>query len=272
MKRGICLLLALVILTGTSLAYNGSVTVYITRTGKCYHRDRCTYLKSKIEISLENAVNRNYRPCSRCLPPILGEGSERDTLPYSRPKERKNNNSSGGVATLLFLLFILCSSETTSKSKKRYRNRKKQIYKHPPKKSLPTAPPIELPPIKREYDVAAENPNLRDRYRQLYEGKSISQIAGVPDNVWFDSEDLPHQKLLNGEDLYTVYVTSKGKSYHTADCPCGKRGRAVNICVAKWKGLGACERCKPMRVLPEWMLEYQKISRICRAYKIDVKR
>ncbi len=46
-----------------------SVTVYITRTGKKYHRGSCSYLRrSKIPMKLEDA-KRSYGPCSRCGPP-----------------------------------------------------------------------------------------------------------------------------------------------------------------------------------------------------------
>ena len=42
--------------------------VYITRTGKKYHRGSCSYLKSsKISISLTDA-KRQYSPCSVCKP------------------------------------------------------------------------------------------------------------------------------------------------------------------------------------------------------------
>jgi len=46
-----------------------SQTVYVTRTGSKYHRDGCTYLKSRIPISLRSAKARGYTPCSRCNPP-----------------------------------------------------------------------------------------------------------------------------------------------------------------------------------------------------------
>lgn len=42
-----------------------SMTVYVTDTGECYHKDGCSYLKSRNPISLEEAQKR-YRPCSRC--------------------------------------------------------------------------------------------------------------------------------------------------------------------------------------------------------------
>ncbi|WKV08158.1 ComEC/Rec2 family competence protein [Thermoanaerobacterium sp. CMT5567-10] len=49
---------------------NDNVTVYITATGKKYHRDGCRYLsKSKIPISLSQAKAEGYTPCSVCDPP-----------------------------------------------------------------------------------------------------------------------------------------------------------------------------------------------------------
>jgi hypothetical protein len=46
-----------------------SVTVYITRTGKKYHRLGCQYLRSScIPVSLSTA-RLYYTPCSVCRPP-----------------------------------------------------------------------------------------------------------------------------------------------------------------------------------------------------------
>ena len=48
---------------------NISTTVYITKTGDCYHSSDCGYLsRSKIAISKSTAINTGYRPCSRCHP------------------------------------------------------------------------------------------------------------------------------------------------------------------------------------------------------------
>ncbi len=47
----------------------GGDTVYITRTGKKYHRGGCSSLsRSKIPISRSEAEARGYTPCSRCSP------------------------------------------------------------------------------------------------------------------------------------------------------------------------------------------------------------
>lgn len=46
------------------------VYVYITKTGKKYHKGNCRYLKkSKIKITLEEACKRGYTPCKVCKPP-----------------------------------------------------------------------------------------------------------------------------------------------------------------------------------------------------------
>lgn len=53
------------------------ITVYITETGKKYHRGNCRYLrKSKIAISLKEACERGYKPCSVCKPPPCPKTSE----------------------------------------------------------------------------------------------------------------------------------------------------------------------------------------------------
>ena len=45
------------------------VIVYVTKSGKKYHRDGCRYLKSRIPITLEEAKAKGYTPCSACSPP-----------------------------------------------------------------------------------------------------------------------------------------------------------------------------------------------------------
>lgn len=43
-------------------------TVYKTKTGKKYHTENCKYLsKSKIQITLEEAIKSNLEPCSVCI-------------------------------------------------------------------------------------------------------------------------------------------------------------------------------------------------------------
>ena len=44
-------------------------TVYVTRTGKKYHREGCVHLRqSKISISRKKAKESGYTPCKHCMP------------------------------------------------------------------------------------------------------------------------------------------------------------------------------------------------------------
>jgi methylphosphotriester-DNA--protein-cysteine methyltransferase len=55
-------------------AASANTTVYITKTGGKYHVASCSSLrKSKIAISLGDAVRRGYGPCGRCHPPLLSD-------------------------------------------------------------------------------------------------------------------------------------------------------------------------------------------------------
>lgn len=43
------------------------ITVYITKTGSCYHIDDCAYAKNASKIlTLDQAESRGYRPCYYC--------------------------------------------------------------------------------------------------------------------------------------------------------------------------------------------------------------
>ncbi|MFC1783830.1 hypothetical protein ACFL02_09645 [Planctomycetota bacterium] len=50
--------------------FTGDIIVYVTKTGKKYHRTDCSSLsKSKIPMKLSEAKARGYTPCQRCKPP-----------------------------------------------------------------------------------------------------------------------------------------------------------------------------------------------------------
>ncbi|MDR0877740.1 MAG: thermonuclease family protein [Treponema sp.] len=59
----------------TDASTAGDTLVYVTNSGKKYHRENCSALKrSKIEITLLDAVKSDYRPCSTCKPSALNAG------------------------------------------------------------------------------------------------------------------------------------------------------------------------------------------------------
>ena len=45
-----------------------SCAVYVTKTGKCFHKCNCACIKrSKIKIPLKEAISNRYRKCSKCF-------------------------------------------------------------------------------------------------------------------------------------------------------------------------------------------------------------
>ena len=63
-----------------SLAASGDTTVYITKTGECYHADGCASLRrSKIATTLQNAVDKGFRACSKCHPASLDASTSTST-------------------------------------------------------------------------------------------------------------------------------------------------------------------------------------------------
>ena len=50
-------------------AAQGTMTVYVTKSGKKYHREGCVFLaKSSIPLDLVAAKGKGYTPCSKCSP------------------------------------------------------------------------------------------------------------------------------------------------------------------------------------------------------------
>lgn len=66
-----------------AFAPNGDLTVYITRTGECYHESGCSSLRySKYPRTLEKAVQSGYRSCNNCDPPELIDGNRNLRVPW----------------------------------------------------------------------------------------------------------------------------------------------------------------------------------------------
>ena len=291
MRRIALILFLAFALQGSAAAYNGDVLVYVTNTGECYHRDGCSYLKSRIEMTLENAVSSGYYGCSRCSPPELGIDSEYDAYSYDeyrhrndKPEEPKaepepsppivetreeENNWWNyiliGASVLFFTpvgwIVLEFIAEARDKAKK---------------KALPasalTRPSLPCPPNPKKEVIPFPPEGTVEKYRGLLEGKSVWELAGVPDWAYFDGHDFPHtlQGKTDEPDPFIVYVTESGACYHKPGCHMAKGGKPVNICEAKQHGKCACSVCKPMEQLPDFVVKYQRIKNIQRAFGIKM--
>lgn len=75
----------------TAYAASRDTTVYLTKTGKCYHADGCSGLRrSKIPTTLQAAVDKGFKPCSNCHPVTLDAAS---TTPSASTNVAANKTS-----------------------------------------------------------------------------------------------------------------------------------------------------------------------------------
>jgi micrococcal nuclease len=83
---------ALLLFAAAGTAGSEDVLVYITETGRKYHRGDCRYLElSRIPILLSTAVSVGYEPCGHCNPPPPPPGID----PPAETRELYRLNVSG---------------------------------------------------------------------------------------------------------------------------------------------------------------------------------
>ncbi|WP_248724030.1 hypothetical protein [Seonamhaeicola sp. ML3] len=82
-----------VFIAGVSMQVEAQ-TVYITKTGKKYHKSKCHYLKySKKEITLEKALKYGYSACSVCKPEKGSKGKLRNNLSNAKVNSPSSKNT-----------------------------------------------------------------------------------------------------------------------------------------------------------------------------------
>ncbi len=140
----------------------------------------------------------------------------------------------------------------------------------PPQAPAPKPQPIQ--PVCRTISKTEIDRMIRaDAYREMCGGRSIWEMAGVPDGVYFDQWGLPHtSEATPEEDPFFVYVTPSGESYHLRTCRLAKTASPVNICRAIQDGKKPCKLCKPMGELPRFVTRYQELTRIQKDYGVDM--
>ncbi|MCR5403723.1 MAG: hypothetical protein K6E91_07905 [Butyrivibrio sp.] len=75
LKKYAAIVSSIVIVSGSmltntvSFAASADTTVIITKTGECYHKSSCSTLKkTRIETTMQAAVDKGLRPCKVCKP------------------------------------------------------------------------------------------------------------------------------------------------------------------------------------------------------------
>ena len=109
----------------------------------------------------------------------------------------------------------------------------------------------------------------RKRFIASLNGKTLSEIAGVPSDVYFDEKDLPFCR--DGGAFgrrFTAYVAKYGGCYHMSKvCGGAENMREVNIVVAK-KHFRPCTKCAlgAFETNASWYGEYLRLREQCRYF------
>lgn len=218
-------------------ADNSATVVYVTRTGYAYHKSGCSYLRSKIELTLREAVESGYSPCSRCHPPTPdfeyeSRSTKKSTSGSRSSAESGTTRSNTGSAseradnssnTSGILWGILIGSAATGlivnlakKSKGKPNQRGKQPSPIPQRGSPKTptpSPPVEVSPESwLIYDGEKSTCFSRYGYNQqkstllvTFRGGGTYVYFGVPPAVWGEFQNADSKGRFFNEQILNKY-------------------------------------------------------------------
>ena len=272
------LVLAVTLCIGSASAHPGRTDAngghHVTATGE-YHYHHGYPAHQHPGGVCPYAETKEKRRIQERLDDVIESGGDSQASNTVEPEREKTKNQIGGLIALgafvaIFFILPLLSAIIEGISWQ-LEKRKKQVKQEPqalprpnPTKPKPVQPPMRMiSKKKREHMIQA------DAYREMCGGRSIREMAGVPEDVYFDSWDRPN--TLNRdppEDPFFVYVTKNGVSYHLRTCRLAKTASPMNICQAMAEGKHPCKLCRPMEKLPDFAVRYRELKRIQREYGV----
>lgn len=256
MKKCFLVFIALLLLISPCLAYSvpDDTIVYVTDTGTKYHRESCSYLKSKRAMTIARAEASGYTPCSRCDP-------DRKTGEYESNWDGHSSGSSSHADARPTLRPTPTPAPTPEPEK---------IEGNPPVLfwiAIPIFFCVAIPAYIIKYRID------KKKYLAEYSGKNISKEAGVPRWVFIDQDGVPRNKAYPNDkvDYLVVYISRKGKKYHSKGCEYARNSTEILLSEAKRRGIQQCKVCKTTGSPPDWLLKYRRIDHIRKKYKIPMQ-
>lgn len=194
-----------------------------------------------------------------------------ETKPKPEPAEDKKDQTGGLIAffAAVFIFFVWPMLSVIAEGISWYREKRNQQTPTALPEPKPVKPKPVQPPMRTISKKERDHMIQADAYREVCGGRSIREMAEVPEGVYFDTFDRPN--TLNRdppEDPFFVYVTKKGESYHLRTCRLAKNASPMNICQAMAEGKQPCKLCRPMEKLPDFAVRYRELKRIQREYGV----
>jgi len=231
----------------STVAYNGNVSVYVTHTGKCYHRLGCTYLKSQVEISLQEAVQNGYYRCSRCSPPILGQDDIHDTDRYYSYAERQDVDKNEEQTEEIEIIQQK-KQEPVPKQENQNQNYAPVLYVV----ALIVGVLVVILALRaratRKKELALHEARCR--------GDLPGGVPGMPFGTIIGDDGLPAQIRKDGwGPMYTFYVGKSGGVFHKS--PNCSRGAFYPVHAISLGNRRPCKKCRPILPNLNWFAPYK---------------
>ncbi|WP_299522507.1 hypothetical protein [Winogradskyella sp.] len=117
----------LVFFVAFAISHNvAAQTVYVTKTGKKYHKSECRYLKySKKAIKLDKAKALGYTACKICKPTAKNTKENANSLALKKETKDESTTTKKVIATQ-------CTGKTKSgkRCKRKTKNANGRCYQH----------------------------------------------------------------------------------------------------------------------------------------------
>lgn len=267
-------------LVGQSSAYsgNGDLIVHITQTGTRYHEAGCSYLKSDITVTLEEAYVDGYLPCERCNPPIYTGTAERANKRVRA--ENTYGNDSGRSDGARNSGYVSNKGNTDSSS-----NTGTAKYDMKTESTNKRIWVIVLfvigvgtiigVGIKVAKAIREENARIREAeeakakrketYDSCYRDKTINELVDIPAEFAVTEKGEVSKGEITKSKPYgelTVFFSPTGNCYHSAQkCRAYTFGRKTDIYNARACGYIPCSFCEKgdKANIPEWYVKLRRI-------------
>lgn len=206
------------------------------------------------------------------LDDVIESASDSQASNTAEPEQENPKNQIGGLIAFfaaVFIFFVWPMLSAIAEGISWYREKRNpQTPPALPEPKTVKPKPVQ-PPMRTISKEEREHMIQADAYRETCGGRSIREMAGVPEDVYFDTFNRPN--TLNRDppdDPFFVYVTKNGTSYHLRTCRLAKTASPMNICQAMAEGKQPCKLCRPMEKLPDFAVRYRELKRIQQEYGV----
>jgi hypothetical protein len=182
------------------------------------------------------------------------------TYNYSKARKVYEEKQKQKKSFYILIILFLCILPVMIWSSYSYIKEKMQEKK----RSVSVPSPLKRHPKQNIIDDYQTIQKIKEENNKLFEALDKKQQALIPEGTAIDENGLPY--LINRQygygRLYNAFVTKSGNHYHRSRCPeiLGHKKKCIHRYNAI-KSYQPCIRCKPLRHVDDWYLEYIEIEK-----------